>query len=115
MYRKFGISAPFWEFTKSEKPDEGRFAVTKNEEDRYVFKVPGLRNVARTPPYFNDGSVESLETAIQIMGRLQLSRQINADEITVMRAFLESLTGKIPEDALVLPELPAKEREETVK
>jgi cytochrome c peroxidase len=106
-FRKFGIGAPYWEFTKSEKPDEGRFAVTKKEEDRYVFKVPILRNVARTPPYFHDGSVESLETAVGIMAKVQLGLDISPDERDCIVAFLEALTGKIPEDALRLPELPA--------
>jgi cytochrome c peroxidase len=109
-FRKFGIGAPYWEFTKSEKPDEGRFAVTKKEEDRYVFKVPILRNVARTPPYFHDGSVESLETAVGIMAKVQLGLDISPDERDCIVAFLEALTGKIPEDALRLPELPAADR-----
>jgi cytochrome c peroxidase len=109
-FRKFGIGAPYWEFTKSEKPDEGRFAVTKKEEDRYVFKVPILRNVARTPPYFHDGSVESLETAVGIMAKVQMGLDISPDERDCILAFLEALTGKIPEDALRLPELPAADR-----
>jgi cytochrome c peroxidase len=108
MYQKFGIFRPYWELTISEKPDEGRFVVTKNDKDRYAFKVPGLRNVARTPPYFHDGSVEELETAILIMGRLQLGQEISGDQVENTRAFLESLTGVIPEDVLRIPELPAR-------
>jgi cytochrome c peroxidase len=110
MFRKFGIVAPYWEFTKSEKPDEGRFAVTKKEEDRYVFKVPTVRNVARTAPYFHDGSVESLETAVAIMAKVQLGLDISPDERDGILAFLEALTGKIPEDAMRLPELPAADK-----
>jgi cytochrome c peroxidase len=109
MFSKFGIAAPFWELTKSEKPDEGRFTATKKEEDRYVFKVPILRNIARTPPYFHDGSVEALVTAITIMARAQLGLDISPEERSNILAFLEALTGKIPEDALELPELPAAE------
>jgi cytochrome c peroxidase len=106
-FDKFGIGVPYWEFTKSEKPDDGRFAVTKNEEDRHVFKVPVLRNVVRTPPYFHDGSVESLATAVGIMAKVQLGLDISPDQRDHILAFLEALTGKIPEDALKLPELPA--------
>lgn len=109
MFRKFGIAAPYWELTKSEKPDEGRFTATKKEEDRFVFKVPILRNIVRTPPYFHDGSVESLETAIGIMAKAQLGLDISLEERGDILAFLEALTGKIPKDALGLPELPAAE------
>ena len=57
IYQKFGFLEPYWKFTKSDPIDEGRYAVTKNEADKYVFKVPILRNVAKTAPYFHDGSV----------------------------------------------------------
>lgn len=57
MYQKFGIVEPYWKYTKSKKIDEGRYNVTKNPADKYVFKVPPLRNVAMTAPYFHDGSV----------------------------------------------------------
>ena len=105
-YAKFGVLAPYWESTKSAKRDEGRFSVTKKEEDRYVFKVPGLRNVARTGPYFHDGSVESLKAAVEIMVRVQLGRDLRPDEIDAILAFLEALTGMIPENGLTLPLLP---------
>jgi len=108
QYEKFGIAGPYWEYTRSEKPDEGRFTASKDEADKYVFKVPGLRNVARTPPYFHDGSVESLETAVWVMGKAQLGRDLSQEELLDLLAFLESLTGKIPEDALSFPELPGK-------
>jgi cytochrome c peroxidase len=107
MFHKFGTAAPYWEFTRSEKPDEGRFTATKKEEDRYVFKVPILRNIARTPPYFHDGSVELLETAVGIMAKAQLGLDISLEDRGSILNFLEALTGKIPEDVLGLPELPA--------
>jgi cytochrome c peroxidase len=110
MYGKFGVVRPYWELTKSENPDEGRFAVTKSEGDRYVFKVPGLRNVVRTPPYFHDGSTESLETAVDIMSAVQLGADLSEEERGVILAFLGSLTGRLAEDALRIPELPASER-----
>ncbi len=107
-YRKFGVVAPYWESTKGAPVDEGRFTVTKKDEDKYVFKVPPLRNVGMTPPYFHDGSAGRLEEAVAIMARVQLGKEL--DEITVraLCAFLGSLTGTIPEDALRVPVLPPK-------
>jgi cytochrome c peroxidase len=88
---------------------EGRYAVTKMESDRYVFKVPVLRNVARTAPYFHDGSVDGLEMAEWIMGKVQLGKDLSQVELEDINAFLKSLTGRIPEDALKLPLLPSME------
>jgi cytochrome c peroxidase len=104
--QKFGIFEPYWELTKSEAIDEGRFAVTKNEGDKYVFKVPILRNVAKTAPYYHDGSVDDLETAEWIMGKVQLDKDLSKAELGDIHAFLKSLTGKIPEDVLQVPLLP---------
>ncbi len=109
MYQKFGLIEPYEKYTKSETVDQGRFTVTKDESDRYVFKVPVLRNVANTPPYFHDGSVDSLETAEWIMGKVQLGKDISKEELGNIAAFLKSLTGNIPEDALKLPILPSVE------
>ncbi len=74
--------------------DKGRFLVTKKEEDMHVFRVPPLRNVALTAPYFHDGAVESLDEAILLMGRHQLGREIPAADRGEIEAFLKSLTGK---------------------
>src|SRR5205085_380653 len=74
---KFGLTKDYWLETGSEKPDVGRVAVTKKEEDRYVFRVPMLRNVAKTAPYFHDGSVPRLDQAVRIMGVLQLGRTLD--------------------------------------
>ena len=60
MYEKFGLFESYWQYTKSKDVDEGRYAVTKNENDKDVFKVPILRNVEMTSPYFHDGSVDRL-------------------------------------------------------
>lgn len=109
MYQKFGMFEPYQKYTKSEKVDEGRFAVTKSESDRFVFKVPVLRNVAMTSPYFHDGSVDRLEDAVWIMGKLQLGRDIQKEQVQDIVSFLSSLTGKIPEDALTVPVLPSLE------
>jgi len=108
-YQKFGIVEPYWIYTKSEPVDTGRFDVTKQESDRYVFKVPPLRNVGMTPPYFHDGSVDRLEDAIPIMAKVQLGKELDGAAILALRAFLSSLTGAIPEDALEVPVLPPRE------
>jgi cytochrome c peroxidase len=107
VYQKSGIIEPYWKYTKSEPIDEGRYVVTKNEADKYVFKVPILRNVAKTAPYFHDGSVDKLEDAVRIMGKIQLGKDLNQSQVGGIVAFLKSLTGKIPEDALMIPLLPS--------
>ncbi len=109
MYQKFGIANPYWNYTKSEKIDEGRYAVTKNEADKYVFKVPVLRNVEKTSPYFHDGSVDDLETAVTIMGKVQLGRDISSQQAGDIAEFLKSLTGVIPVDVITVPLLPSIE------
>jgi cytochrome c peroxidase len=106
IYRKFGVAEPYWQYTKSKNVDEGRFAVTKNEDDKYVFKVPVLRNVEMTSPYFHDGSVERLHDAVLIMGEVQLAKTLADQEIEEIVLFLKSLTGQIPDDALKVPLLP---------
>jgi cytochrome c peroxidase len=106
MYRKFGVTEPYWQYTRSQEVDEGRYTVTRNEEDKYVFKVPVLRNVEMTSPYFHDGSIESLHDAVFIMAKVQLARTLTAREINDIVLFLESLTGRIPDDALKVPLLP---------
>jgi len=109
MYQKFGVFEPYPKYTKSEKADEGRFAVTKNEADKYVFKVPVLRNVAMTPPYFHDGSVDTLERAVWIMAKIQLGKDLSKQQAGDVAAFLGSLTGRIPGEDLMVPILPARE------
>ncbi|HUL22159.1 MAG TPA: cytochrome c peroxidase [Thermodesulfobacteriota bacterium] len=106
-YQKFGIFEPYWNYTKSELVDEGRYIVTKNEADKYFFKVPIHRNVAKTAPYFHDGSVDKLEDAVWIMGKIQLGKDLNKAQVEEIVTFLKFLTGKIPEDALKVPLLPS--------
>jgi cytochrome c peroxidase len=109
MYQKFGVFEPYQKYTKSVKVDEGRFAVTKNESDRFMFKVPVLRNVAMTPPYFHDGSVDRLADAVTIMAKIQLGRDLTPAQAADIVAFLHSLTGKVPESLLRTPVLPAED------
>lgn len=107
MYQMFGMLEPYEKYTKSQPVDEGRFAVTKDPRDKYVFKVPVLRNVAVTPPYFHDGSVERLTDAIVIMAKVQLGKDLTKEQTGDIAAFLGSLTGRIPDAALIVPVLPA--------
>lgn len=100
MYQKFGlVKGPYWDYTHSTRQDRGRAEVTKNEGDAYFFKVPSLRNVAKTAPYFHDGSVGTLQEAVSIMANTQLGQELSPDEISAIVAFLEALTGEIPEHA----------------
>ena len=95
-FQKFGLVKEYWVETGSDKRDVGRFSVTKKEEDRYVFRVPTLRNVAKTAPYFHDGSVERLDRAVQVMAAVQLGRTLDDKTTADIVAFLESLTGEVP-------------------
>jgi cytochrome c peroxidase len=89
---------------ETENPAEGRFAVTGKEVDRFSFKVPTLRNVELTYPYFHDGAAATLTEAVDVMGRLQLGRTFDKQENAQIVAFLKTLTGEQPSFALpVLP------------
>jgi cytochrome c peroxidase len=101
MYRKIGLVKPY------ETLDPGRFDVTGNESDRHVFKVPSLRNITQTGPYFHDGSIESLDEAVRLMGWHQLGIDIPAEDRASIIAFLESLTGSTDATYIAKPELPA--------
>jgi len=107
MYQKFGLVEDYWKATGSTSIDKGRFDVTQVPADMYVFKVPTLRNVAMTPPYFHDGSVATLPAAVRVMARVQLGRRLTDGEIADIVAFLESLTGQLPHDFVTAPLLPA--------
>jgi cytochrome c peroxidase len=108
-YQKFGVVEPYWKRTVGPGIDEGRFAVTQSEADRYVFKVPVLRNVEMTSPYFHDGSVGRLSDAVWIMGKVQLGMDLGEVRVQGLVAFLHALTGKIPASALEVPILPGSE------
>lgn len=108
-YHKFGLVEPYWKRTLSPAVDEGRFTVTKDEADKFVFKVPVLRNVEMTPPYFHDGSVGRLPDAVWIMGKVQLGLDLATSRVESIVAFLESLTGTLPKSAAEVPLLPGSE------
>lgn len=100
FYQKFP-TIPGTEFEKKYKltDDQGRFEVTKKEEDRHRYRVPTLRNVARTAPYFHNGSVATLDEAVRVMGKTQLNKDLSATEVTEIVAFLEGLNGKLPNES----------------
>ncbi|MGM0435322.1 MAG: cytochrome-c peroxidase [Pseudomonadota bacterium] len=84
--------------------DEGRFVVTGNESDKFKFKTPTLRNVAVTYPYFNNGSVDELDKAIELMADQMLDRELSDKKVEQIEAFLHTLTGEMPE--VSVPALP---------
>ncbi len=98
-FQKMGIVEPY----KGE-PAEGRAAVTGKDADRFSFKVPTLRNVELTYPYFHDGAAQTLAEAVDIMGRIQLGRHYTKEENDKIVAFLKTLTGEQP--TIILPILP---------
>jgi len=100
MYQKLGLVEPY------PTDDTGREKLTGNEADRFVFKVPSLRNVAKTGPWFHDGSVASLDEAIQLMAKHQLGKTLTEAEVSSIRAFLDSLTGEVDARYAAPPELP---------
>jgi cytochrome c peroxidase len=88
-YRKIGLIAPY-----ANQNDIGRAAVTKHDGDKFQFKVPTLRNVALTGPYFHDGSTVTLQEAVRTMAKLQLGLQLSAAQEQDLVTFLRCLTGR---------------------
>jgi cytochrome c peroxidase len=101
QYQKLGVAKSWPDAT-----DEGRAAVTKNEADRMVFKVPGLRNIAETKPYYHDGKTETLEEAVSRMGEYQLGRRLEESQVRSIISWLRALTGEIPVEYIKEPVLP---------
>jgi cytochrome c peroxidase len=99
MFQKAGFLDPW-----PNQSDQGRYEITHVESDRMVFKVPTLRNVASTGPYFHDGSAATLRTAIVMMGRYQLGVELTPPEITAIEAWLDALDAAPHQiDAPTLP------------
>ncbi|MCG8047826.1 MAG: cytochrome-c peroxidase [Candidatus Thiodiazotropha endolucinida] len=99
-FQKMGVVEPY----KAKSPAEGLSAVTGKDADRFKFKVPTLRNVEMTYPYFHDGEAETLTEAVDVMGRLQLGKKFSDIENAQIVAFLKTLTGDQP--AFLMPILP---------
>lgn len=102
--QRFGLITDYRTLTKSKLNDEGRLTVTKNKADKDVFKVAGLRNVQGTFPYFHDGSIANLDSAVKIMGEVQLNKNLSDEEVTQVVSFLKSLSGDINPDVKAIPE-----------
>ena len=100
MYEKFGLFKNYFENRGDiQEIDFGRYNVSRIEEHRYEFRVPSLRNVALTAPYFHDGSASTLEQAVAVMGEYQLGVDLNKEEIAKIVKFLNTLTGIYQEEA----------------
>jgi cytochrome c peroxidase len=101
LYQKLGASKPY-----PDASDAGRYKVTKNEGDKMLFKVPSLRNIEKTGPYFHSGKVATLEQAVTEMGEYQLGKKLSDDEVKSIVTYLKALTGELPADMIKAPELP---------
>ena len=100
-YQKRGLARHY-----PDASDKGRYDVTRRAGDEFLFKVPTLRNVAETAPYFHNGRVVTLDAAVARMGEYQLGRMLSPAERQSIEAWLKTLTGKIPQDYIKPPELP---------
>jgi cytochrome c peroxidase len=96
MFQKFGVLGDYFAGRPVSDADLGRYTVTRRDEDRHVFKVPSLRNVGRTAPYFHDGSAETLAQAVAVMARYQLGRELSPADVDAIVAFLNTLSGELP-------------------
>ncbi len=101
MFSRFGALGDYFaDRGNVTKADLGLFNVTHDRLDQFIFRVPSLRNVALTPPYFHDGTAKSLEEAIAIMGKYQLGRSLAQKETSAIAQFLRTLTGEYQGQAL---------------
>ena len=98
MYQKAGLVAPW-----PDRADLGRVAVTHQATDSMVFKVPSLRNIAMTAPYFHNGGTASLDEAVRMMGRYQLGRDLSDAQVVSIVTYLQTLTGAIPTGTVAAP------------
>ncbi|HVJ91132.1 MAG TPA: cytochrome-c peroxidase [Labilithrix sp.] len=99
-FKKLGQAKPW----PTEIKDNGRFDVTKDPADKHLFKVPSLRNIEKTGPYFHDGSVTTLDEAVRLMALHQLGKELSPADVSSIVTFLKSLTGELPK--IDKPELP---------
>jgi cytochrome c peroxidase len=100
LFKKLGEIQPY------STADLGRFEITGAESDRYVFKVQSLRNIAKTAPYLHDGSIQTLDEMVRLMGWYQLGKQLTDAEVASIITFLNTLTGEIPTDYIAPTALP---------
>lgn len=98
MLQKFGLFHDYWKHTQSEDVDLGLYEISERESEKYFFKVPGLRNVIHTAPYFHDGSVDNLKTAVAIMGKLQRNVDLSDEEVNDIVAFFGALSSDVSDE-----------------
>ena len=101
LMMKFGLTVNYWELTNSAVIDSGKFAETRQPADKFVFKSQSLSNVEKTYPYFHDGSVGDLGEAVQIMAKAELNKELTETQVSDITIFLNTLTGDIPESAML--------------
>lgn len=101
--QRFGIYTDYRTLAFSGVDDEGRMRFSGDSADRDRFKVPGLRNVQHTHPYFHNGSVASLDSSVKVMAKAELNRALTSSQITSIVSFLNALSGDIREEAKVDP------------
>jgi cytochrome c peroxidase len=95
LFERFGVfEEPYPPGASLRSVDLGRFSITGKERDRYVFRVPSLRNIAQTGPYFHDGSAPTLKMAVRVMAQKQLGRTLKGGEANLLVGFLKTLTGE---------------------
>ena len=99
MFQKYPLFGTHKEYTGSEVDDLGRMQETKNESDKYVFKVPSLLNIAETWPYLHDGSVRELDKTVDLMAKAELNKELTPEQTNDIVAFLKALTGEVPASA----------------
>jgi len=101
MYQTFGVMGDYFaDRGDIKESDYGRYNITGRERDKFKFKVPSLRNVADTAPYFHDGSASTLEAAVRTMAQYQLGRPISDKQVFAITESLKTLTGKINKELL---------------
>ncbi|MCU0380113.1 MAG: c-type cytochrome [Chitinophagaceae bacterium] len=101
--QRFGIFTDYRTLTHSRMDDEGRLNITGDHSEKDKFKVPGLRNVEMTYPYFHDGSIANLDSSVKIMAATELNRKMTSDEVGRIVAFLKTMTGDIRDEAKKVP------------
>ncbi|NOS88634.1 MAG: cytochrome-c peroxidase [Methylococcaceae bacterium] len=110
MFQRFPIhSNAFFAAKYHFKDDKGLAEVSKNPADEHLWKVPTLRNIALTAPYFHNGAAKTLEEAVTVMAKMQLDKDLSKEQVADIVAFLNSLTGEFPKQAMpTLPATPGK-------
>lgn len=103
MFQKFGLVSDYRPLTGSTGKDLGRKDITKDDFDKDMFKVPSMRNVTKTKPYFHDGSVADLAKAIQIMGKVELNKDLTDAQVASIMTFLETLTSDVSDEVKKAP------------